>query len=109
MRPQPPPRTRQPRSNESSSWFSPGKLCGAPSERREEYRPKAAFPACQSSGSSLTIEAPWLLPTQQVTGVVELSTKTRRTLVGRGSRYSTDAPVRGSILRMRSLDIDPLD
>jgi hypothetical protein len=28
----------------------------------------------QFSGSSLTIEPPWLLPTQNVTGVVELST-----------------------------------
>ena len=44
---------------------------------------------CQSSGSSLTIEAPWLEPTQNVTGVVELSTNTRRMLVERGSRYWT--------------------
>ena len=39
-----------------------------------------------SSGSTLTIEAPWLLPAQKVTGVVELSTKTRRMLVLRGRR-----------------------
>ena len=39
-----------------------------------------------SSGSTLTIEAPWLLPAQKVTGVVELSTKTRRILVLRGRR-----------------------
>ena len=38
-----------------------------------------------SSGSTLTIEAPWLLPAQKVTGVVELSTNTRRILVLRGS------------------------
>ena len=48
-----------------------------------------------SSGSSLTIDAPWLLPTQKVTGVVELSTNTRRTLVCRGSRYSMNWPVVG--------------
>jgi hypothetical protein len=40
----------------------------------------------QSSGSTLTIEAPSLLPTQKLTGVVELSTKTLRILVERGSR-----------------------
>jgi hypothetical protein len=34
------------------------------------------------------MEAPWLLPTQNVTGVVELSTKTLRMFVNRGSRYS---------------------
>ena len=39
-----------------------------------------------SSGSTFTIEAPWLLPTQKLTGVVELSTKTRRMLVLRGKR-----------------------
>jgi hypothetical protein len=43
-------------------------------------------PDVQSSGSTLTMEAPSLLPTQKVTGVVELSTKTRRMLVGRGNR-----------------------
>jgi hypothetical protein len=42
--------------------------------------------AGQSSGSILTMEAPSLLPTQKLTGVVELSTKTRRILVERGSR-----------------------
>ena len=47
----------------------------------------------ESSGSSLMIDAPWLLPTQNVTGVVELSTNTRRTLVVRGSRYSTNWPL----------------
>lgn len=40
----------------------------------------------QSSGSTLTIEAPSLLPTRKLTGVVLLSTKTRRMLVDRGSR-----------------------
>jgi hypothetical protein len=39
-----------------------------------------------SSGSTFTIEAPWLLPAQKLTGLVELSTKTRRILVERGSR-----------------------
>src|SRR5438105_11191022 len=46
----------------------------------------------QSSGSTFTIEALWLPPTQKVTGVVELSTHTRRTLVLRGSWYSTACP-----------------
>src|SRR2546425_3965801 len=40
-----------------------------------------------SSGSSFTIDAPWLLPTQKVGGVVRLSTNTLLTLVGLGSRY----------------------
>src|SRR5260370_22128629 len=40
----------------------------------------------QSSGSTLTMEAPSLLPTQKLTGVVLLSTKTRRMLVERGRR-----------------------
>ena len=43
-------------------------------------------PRGQSSGSTFTIEAPSLLPTQKATGVVELSTKTLRMLVERGSR-----------------------
>ncbi len=34
----------------------------------------AAPLATQSSGSTLTMEAPWLLPVQKVTGVVVLST-----------------------------------
>jgi hypothetical protein len=51
--------------------------------RRAPYR--ATRPTIQSSGSSLMIERPWLLPTQKVTGVVVLSTNTRRMLVERGS------------------------
>jgi hypothetical protein len=47
--------------------------------------PAAVVGISQSSGSTFTIEAPWLLPTQKVTGVVELSTQTRRTLVFFGS------------------------
>jgi hypothetical protein len=39
----------------------------------------------QSSGSTLTIEAPWLLPTQSVPGFLESSIWTRRMLVGRGN------------------------
>ena len=39
-----------------------------------------------SSGSTFTSEAPWLLPVQNVTGVVELSTNTRLILVLRGNR-----------------------
>jgi hypothetical protein len=37
--------------------------------------------ADQSSGSTLMIAAPWLLPTQKVGGVVALSTNTRLMLV----------------------------
>src|SRR5215467_12463890 len=62
----------------------------------------------QLSGSTLTIEPWWLLPTQNVTGVVELSTNTRRMLVSRGSRYSTNLPVVGSSLETRSLSIEPV-
>jgi hypothetical protein len=51
------------------------------------YRPHPrAVRSRQSSGSTLTIDAPSLLPTQKLTGVVELSTKTLRILVERGSR-----------------------
>src|SRR5207247_2486649 len=60
-----------------------------------------------SSGSSLMIDAPWLLPTQNVTGVVELSTKTRRTFVSRGRRYSTNSPVLGLRRSTRSLNSPP--
>ena len=41
----------------------------------------------QSSGSTFTILWSWLLPTQNVTGVVELSTNTVRMLVSDGIRY----------------------
>src|ERR1700686_3794027 len=41
------------------------------------------------------MEAPWLFPTQNVTGVVELSTNTLRMFVNRGRRYSTNSPVLG--------------
>lgn len=54
------------------------------------------------------MEAPWLLPTQNVTGVVELSTNTRRMLVLRGSRYSTERPVRVSTRVTKSVIIEPV-
>src|SRR5688500_19642844 len=53
-------------------------------------------------------EAPWLLPTQKVTGVVELSTNTLLMLVNRGSRYSTNWPVFGLSRAMRSFSIEPV-
>src|SRR5262249_13990708 len=62
----------------------------------------------QSIGSTFTIEAPWLLPTQNVTGVVELSTNTRRMLVVFGNRYSTNSPVLGFSRDTRSLSIEPV-
>ena len=41
------------------------------------------------------MDAPWLLPTQKVTGVVELSTNTLRTFVCAGRRYSMNLPGAG--------------
>src|SRR5215203_1575117 len=50
----------------------------------------------QSRGSTRTIEAPLLLPTQS-TGLGPVSSrKTRRILVERGKRYSMNSPVVGS-------------
>ncbi len=48
-----------------------------------------------SNGSSLTIVLPRLLPTQNVTGVVELSTNILRMFVWAGRRYSVNWPDRG--------------
>src|SRR5690242_13514519 len=62
----------------------------------------ACWRADQSSGSTFTIEGPWLLPTQKVTGVVQLSTHTRRTLVFFGRCYSVACPVFGSSRTTRS-------
>src|SRR5689334_25346024 len=59
----------------------------------------------QSSGSTLTIRWSWLLPTQNVTGVVELSTNTVRMLVSDGIRYCTALPVLGSTRTTRSVCI----
>jgi hypothetical protein len=44
----------------------------------------------QFIGSNLMMDALSLLPTQNVTGVVELSTKILRTFVCAGSRYSVN-------------------
>src|SRR5262245_4988480 len=62
----------------------------------------------ESSTSSFTIDALWLFPIQKVAGVVAFCTKTRRTFVKRGSRYSTDRPLFGSSRRMRLLYSPPL-
>src|SRR5262249_51397662 len=77
-------------------------------EKEVDRRAILSWRNVHSSGSSLMIDAPWLLPTQKVTGVVELSTKTRRMLVSRGSRYSTDAPILVSSRTMWSLSIEPV-
>src|SRR5882724_6311262 len=61
--------------------------------------------AAQSSGSTFTIRWSWLLPTQNVTGVVELSTNTVRMLVSDGIRYCTALPVLGSSRTTRSVCI----
>src|SRR5262249_56102806 len=73
-----------------------------------ECRPSPPPNGPQSIGSTFTIEAPWLLPTQNVTGVVELSTNTRRMLVVFGNRYSTNSPVLGFSRDTRSLSIEPV-
>src|SRR5207245_3422716 len=62
-------------------------------------------PPVQSSGSTFTIRWSWLLPTQNVTGVVVLSTKTVRMLVSEGIRYCTALPVLGSSRTTRSVCI----
>src|SRR5262249_22257827 len=59
----------------------------------------------QSSGSTLTIRWSWLLPTQNVTGVVVLSTNTVRMLVSDGIRYCTAPPLFGSSRTTRSVCI----
>src|SRR5438093_841057 len=61
--------------------------------------------AAQSSGSIFTIRWSWLLPTQNVVGVVELSTNTVRMLVSDGIRYCTALPVLGSSRTTRSVCI----
>src|SRR5215472_11862087 len=66
------------------------------------------WPDRQFSGSSLTMEAPWLLPTQKLTGVVVLSTKTRRMLVSLGRKYSTVWLVLGSSRTTRSVVMPPV-
>src|SRR5262249_30094038 len=52
-----------------------------------------------------TILWSWLLPTQNVTGVVELSTNTVRMLVSDGIRYCIVCPVLGSSRTTRSVCI----
>src|SRR5690349_2409462 len=67
---------------------------------------KADIPeTTQSSVSTFTIRWSWLLPTQKVTGVVELSTNTVRMLVSTGIRYCTEWPVLGSSRTTRSVNI----
>src|ERR1700681_2458877 len=65
-------------------------------------------PPSQSSVSILTIEAPWLLPTQNVGRGVVSSTNTRRRLVGFGSRYSIFSPETRFVRRIRSVFMPPL-
>src|SRR4051812_3891464 len=76
----------------------PGATCTPNDEGRDD----------QSCGSSLTMFAPWLEPTQNVTGLVELSTNTRRMLVVFGRRYSTNWPLLVSSRTTRSLIIEPV-
>src|SRR5882762_8158486 len=60
-------------------------------------------PPAQSSGSTFTSRWSWLLPTQNVVGVVDLSTNTVRMLVSDGMRYCTALPVLGSRRTTRSV------
>src|SRR6266513_1082545 len=82
----------------------------ARSQRLNEAMPPYVSPmpngtAAQSSGSTLTIRWSWLLPTQNVVGVVDLSTNTVRMLVSDGIRYCTAVPVLGSSRTTRSVCI----
>src|SRR5712691_9410959 len=61
--------------------------------------------AAQSSGSTFTSRWSWLLPTQNVVVVVDLSTNTVRMLASDGIRYCTAVPVLGSRRTTRSVCI----
>src|ERR1700730_3741388 len=61
-----------------------------------------------SIGSTRTIEAPRLLPTQRTGRGPVSSTNTRRMLVVRGSRYSTICPVLVSSRATWSFSIEPV-
>ena len=54
---------------------------GLPPRQKDMKQSDATNGRSYSKGSTLMIEAPRLLPTQNVGGVVLLSTNTRRTLV----------------------------
>src|SRR6267154_2293198 len=54
------------------------------------------------------MDALWLLPTQKVTGVVELSTKTLRIFVERGRRYSVNSPLFVLRRSTRSVTMEPV-
>src|SRR5690349_8082781 len=87
----------------------PGDDIGERAAAIDPELPRARFFGCrrpnQSSGSTLTIRWSWLLPTQNVTGVVELSTNTVRMLVSEGIRYCTVPAVFGSSRTTRSVCI----
>src|SRR5712672_1010607 len=65
-------------------------------------------PSPQSSGSTFTIAAPWLLPIHSTGRPLVSSTNTRRILVVRGMRYSVTSSVLVLIRETRSFDIDPV-
>src|SRR5262249_4831954 len=84
-----------------------GAEAGARLQRQgRDYRPVELVGAT-SSGSSFTIDAAWVLPTQKVTGVGLLSTPTRRTLVWPGLKDSVNDRVLGLSRTMRSLYSPP--
>src|SRR4029079_17762193 len=61
-----------------------------------------------SRGSSLMMEASWVLPTQKVVPCGRFCTKVRRRLVKRGRRYCTKSPVVGVSLKKRASHSPPL-
>src|ERR1700730_969420 len=75
------------------------RVCSAP--LRAALRPGNV--SVQSNGSTFTMRWSWLEPTQNVTGVVELSTNTVRILVSDGIRYCTLVLVFGSSRTTRSV------
>src|ERR1700684_1316557 len=85
----------------------PVSVCAGLHDQRLCLAGPALTTACQSVGCSRTIDAPWLLPTQNDTVVVVSSTNDRRMLVGRGSRYSVNVPDAGSSRSTRSAIIPP--
>src|SRR6266404_1680766 len=89
----------------STAWSTPRPPVN-PSAAFSRALPEAAhdpLAESQSSGSTCTSLWSWLLPTQNVTGVVELSTNTVRMFVSDGMRYCTPEPVFGSSRTTRSV------
>src|SRR5262249_41738617 len=87
--------------------LKPDATAVGPAKAGHLHQRPVALLVTASNGSSFTIDAAWLLPTQNVTGVVLLATQTRRTFVCPGIKYSVKLPVFGSRRTMRSLYSPP--